>query len=191
MKPNGGCYEPSLEVRKMAVEAIKVCGVPCHYAPYVASPEVGPEPLEEGGESKSSEPVPPQKSEEPPVKPTPDAASSVIPKLSEICIVSLKCGDYRRADPSISSEYRGRIYHFSSADARAQFDAAPEKFAVAFGGCDPVAYVQSGSIEDGRFLISHAGRFYMFSTAENAAKFRATPDRFLPAGGGNSEVAAR
>lgn len=193
MKPNGGCYEPSLEVRKMAVEAIKVCGIPCHYSPYVATPEVGPEPIEEGGSEGEStgEPVPPPKSEEPAVKPTPDATSSVIPKLSEICIVSLKSGDYRRADAAINSEYRGRIYHFSSAEARQQFDAAPEKFAVAFGGCDPVAYVQSGSIEDGRFLISHAGRFYMFATAENAAKFRANPERFLPTNGNNSEVAAR
>lgn len=191
MKPNGGCYEPSLEVRKMAVEAIKVCGIPCHYSPYVATPEVGPQPIEEGGEQKASEPVPPPKAEEPAVKPSPADATSVIPRLSDICIVSLKAGDYRRADPTIRSEYRGRIYHFSTVEARSQFDAAPEKFAVAFGGCDPVAYVQSGSIEDGRFLITYAGRFYMFSSAENAAKFRRSPENFLPENDSNSRVVAR
>lgn len=193
MKPNGGCYEPSLEVRRMAVEAIRVCGIPCHYSPYVGKPEVGPEPQEEAGQSEAApgEPTPPKKTEEPAVKPTPEVSASVIPRLSEICIVALKNHEYRRADPAFSREHKGRIYHFSSAEAQAQFDAEPEKFAVAFGGCDPVAYVRSGAIEDGRFLINHEGRSYMFSSAENAKTFKSAPERYLPSARSGAEIVSR
>ncbi|MCA9058599.1 MAG: hypothetical protein KDA85_08870, partial [Planctomycetaceae bacterium] len=49
MKEDGCCYEPSLRVRQMAVEAIRVCGIPCNYAPYYATEEAGPMPTEEVG----------------------------------------------------------------------------------------------------------------------------------------------
>lgn len=44
-----GCpFEPSQRVREMAVEAISVCGIPCHYQPYYAtSDEIAPAPAVE------------------------------------------------------------------------------------------------------------------------------------------------
>ncbi|MGV2335706.1 MAG UNVERIFIED_CONTAM: hypothetical protein LVR18_16850 [Planctomycetaceae bacterium] len=64
IKSNGCCYEPSLRVRKMAVEAIAVCGIPCNFGPYQAE-EIAPAPA---GEVK---PIPEETP--PPVKGTEQA----------------------------------------------------------------------------------------------------------------------
>ncbi len=53
----------------------------------------------------------------------------------------------------MNTEYRGRLYYFSSAEARASFLKAPEDYAVAFGGCDPVEFVATRQIVEGRYLL--------------------------------------
>jgi YHS domain-containing protein len=193
LTPDGCCYEPSLRVREMAVEAISVCGIPCNYAPYYATgAEQGPGPVEDGVQQNNNnniEVIPPVRGEEGAtggadstqiLPPTIPGVTVVTPisRLKEMCIVSLKSGKQVAARKEFSSAYRGRLYYFSSDSARRQFDAHPEQYAVAFGGCDPVHFVQTREAVEGRFLSLHEDRFYMFSTRENAATFKADPERY-------------
>ncbi len=199
MKENGCCYEPSQRVREMAVEAIKACGVPCHHKPYYANgEEPGPPPVDvpesgEGRESNGGELVPPPAGESVPGPEAEDTSAGVrvparpgvtqatpISRLSKLCIVSLKRGERLATREEFHATHRGRIYYFSSQSARQEFLADPEDYAVAFGGCDPVHFVETQEAVEGRFLMQHAGRFFMFLTEENLEQFRQDPVRYLP-----------
>ncbi|MEY2724385.1 MAG: hypothetical protein RLZZ458_252 [Planctomycetota bacterium] len=184
MKSNGCCYEPSLRVRKMAVEAITVCGVPCHFAPYYAE-EIAPAPAGSITPVPDETPPPVRKTEEAPAPAAaqpPQAAVEPTPisRLQQLCVVNLAKGRAVLSNTQHQTEYKGRIYYFASAEARSEFLASPEQFAVAFGGCDPVEYVRSGRVEVGRYLVRHNERNFMFTSRDNAEAFRRTPDRYLP-----------
>lgn len=194
MDEKGCCYEPSLRVREMAVEAIKVCGIPCNFKPYYGTPnneEPGPSAVSgqgsqnsgggSGGEvipdSPSEESVPEEMAPQASL-PTQTIVPSPISRLTKVCIVSLAKGETRASDPSIQSVYRGRVYYFADEVARQEFESSPERFAVAFGGCDPVHFVQTHQPVEGRFLTEHGGKFYMFLSKDNVEKFKANPDKF-------------
>ncbi|TWT50083.1 YHS domain protein [Thalassoglobus neptunius] len=227
-----GCpVEPSTRVREMAVEAISVCGIECHYRPYYVSTEVSPMPaveeeptvdpeavrpldpenipapeLEEVPEVDAEEvpaidrtpmdddmedvPELPQEAQLPPLPeltetPAPAVektaelvAPSPISHLEKICIVSWRDGVRVTPDPSQEAVYKGRIYHFANEECLNKFQADPEKYAVAFGGCDPVHFVKTHEVKVGRYLVDCGGRFYMFSTIENLEEFNAQPESY-------------
>jgi YHS domain-containing protein len=200
----GCCYEPSLRVREMAVKAISVCGIPCNYAPYYATgAEQGPGPVEEQGSQNDGhgENVPPVLREEVPngdaggdstqilLPITPNVtAVTPISRLKNLCIVSLKHGKQLPTDPAFTAAYRGRLYYFASAEAQSEFDEQPEQYAVAFGGCDPVHYLQTRQAIEGRYLTQHDGRFYMFASRENADIFKASPAKYSGKSGKPSQL---
>lgn len=205
MDEKGCCYEPSLRVREMAVEAIKVCGIPCNFKPYYGTPnneEPGPPAISNesagGGNSTGGgeEPIPNLPTNEPiPQNNSPQAslhaeplAPTPINRLSKVCIVALAKGQTRTADTRIYSVYRGRVYYFSDEASRQDFEANPDRYAVAFGGCDPVHFVKSKEPVEGRFLTEHRGRFYMFLTKENFAEFKANSDQYSISEGSTSAV---
>lgn len=203
MKENGGCYEPSLRVREMAVEAIKACGIPCQYKPYYGESDEEPGPPawdESGGKLKSTgEDIPPEKndegilpspSEDAPATPPVTNVVTPISRLANLCIVSLAHGQQVRPNPQISASYRGRVYYLSSDDAKQEFLETPERFAVAFGGCDPVQFVRTQQAVEGRFLAEHDGRFFMFTSQANYDAFKANPSRYLPRSAGSDRVAS-
>ena len=181
------------------VEAIKACGVPCHYKPYYGEfdEEPGPPPLDEASrktESKKGQDLPsdsndggdkPPQSDDSPANapaPGPSLTNVVTPitRLTNLCIVSLANGQQVKPDPQISATHRGRIYYFASEAARQTFVENPERYAVTFGGCDPVHFVRTQQAVEGRFLAEHEGRFFMFATRENHDAFKANPDRYAP-----------
>jgi len=204
MKENGCCYEPSLRVREMAVEAIKACGIPCNYKPYYgdSDEEPGPPASEESGEQKVEkiEEVPQEKNEDPNPDSTAEDAPLTVPsvtnvdtpisRLTNLCIVSLAHGQKVRPDTEISTTYRGRIYYFSTTDAKQEFNSNPERYAVTFGGCDPVLFVRTQQAVEGRFLTEHEGHFYMFTSLENYDAFKSNPDRYVSKSGSNHRVAS-
>lgn len=204
MKENACCYEPSLRVREMAVEAIKACGVPCSYKPYYGETdeEPGPPAFDESGrKSKSSgEDVPEEKNEEAPAPaPSGDTATEApsvttvvtpISRLTNLCIVSLAHGQQLKPNMQISTTCRGRIYYFSSAVAKQEFLENPDRYAVAFGGCDPVQFVRTQQAVEGRYLAEHEGRFFMFTSQENYDAFKANPGRYIPKTLHNDRVAS-
>lgn len=196
LKENGCCYEPSRRVREMAVEAIKACGVPCNYGPYYAEEgEPGPPPMDESGgvpNNGGGEVTPPPSLETTPpgspdssaqgvrfpANPSFTAVPTPISRLSGVCIVSLRQGKQVAAREEFRATYRGRVYYFSGLDAQRQFLASPETYAVAFGGCDPVHFVDTQEAVEGRYLTSHDGRFFMFTSKENHERFMNNPARY-------------
>ena len=206
MDEKGCCYEPSLRVREMAVEAIKVCGIPCNFKPYYGTPnneEPGPpavsgDVIDDGqGGSNSGEVIPKGSTDENvPEGPAPQASTAPqaitptpISRLTKVCLVSLTKGQTRPTDLSIQSVYRGRVYYFADEEARQEFESTPERFAVAFGGCDPVHFLQTHEPVEGRFLTEHGGRYYMFLSKENVAKFKENPEQYSPSAESSPAVA--
>ena len=200
MNEKGCCYEPSLRVREMAVEAIKACGVPCNYKPYYgdSDEEPGPPAFEESGNKLDGrkEEVPEDKNEDSrsldTQLPVPSVTNVVTPisRLTNLCIVSLAHGQQVRPDSQISTTHRGRIYYFSTEEARQEFVSNPERYAVAFGGCDPVLFVRTQQAVEGRFLAEHESRFYMFTSQDNYDAFKANPDRYVSKSRSHDRVAS-
>ncbi|MCA9050780.1 MAG: hypothetical protein KDA89_18705 [Planctomycetaceae bacterium] len=204
IKENGCPYEPSRRVREAAVEAIKASGIPCCYEPYKVGEEQGPPayiPAREAQQQQKTDDggefVPPTPKE---LQPTPSEGGPVlsvppmtkaepISRLSNICLVSLRHGERAAPSPRFSSTYRGRVYYFASADAKREFDSDPEANSVAFGGCDPVHYVENRQVLEGRFLVLHEDRFYMFATPENYETFKQNAARYT--GKPSTDPAAR
>lgn len=207
-KENGCCFEPSLRVREMAVEAIRVCGIPCGYKPYMENSEQAPpawEPVEVKDDDKTDdnrEVVPPAPQELRPI-PIDNAAALRIPtftasvrtpttisRLERVCIVSLKNGQQLTPSSDFASTYRGRKYLFASEAAKQQFDLNPDEYAVVFGGCDPVHFVDTKQVVEGRFLVLHHERFYMFVSEANYEKFQSNLARYTPGGKQKSQMAS-
>ncbi|MEZ6127233.1 MAG: hypothetical protein R3C59_00960 [Planctomycetaceae bacterium] len=206
-KENGCCFEPSRRVRQAAVEAIRVCGIPCHYKPYVEGDEQGPPAYEY--EEVEKDPGPPQKEDEGEVVPPLNKELTPVPageeplaipplarfepkpieRLNKICLVSLKQGQRATPNRRFASTYRGRVYYFASEAAQAEFARAPEDYAVAFGGCDPVHFVETQEVLEGRYLVLHEGRFYMFATEQNLEQFKADVARYTGGQNSTSELA--
>ena len=125
-KEDGGCFEPSRRVRQAAVEAIKVCGIPCDCKPYNVGDEHAPpafDEIEEPGKPQAIEDngenvLPESNEENSMLLPVPTVTKAKpISRLKDICLVSLKTGTSGSAKPEFSRVYRGRVYNFSSRTA--------------------------------------------------------------------------
>lgn len=134
-------------------------------APEVPQP---PQPEEENREAKLP-PLPRVTATQPAVKT--EVAPTPIAQLDKICIVAWRHGQTVAPKKEFESVYKGRIYYFSNAEFKAEFDAAPEVFSVAYGGCDPVHFVKTREPLVGRYLADCDGRFYLFATLENLEEF--------------------
>lgn len=95
--------------------------------------------------------------------------------LSRHCLVGLKNHQFIEADPRFRVTYRDRVYYFADAQAMVKFHQSPDKYAPAFSGLDPVAYVNRGEYVEGRYLREYQGRFYLFSTKETWEEFKKSP----------------
>lgn len=113
-----------------------------------------------------------------------------IDQLDKICIVSWRNGETVKPSVEFESAYKGRLYHFANAECKAEFDASPESFAVAYGGCDPVHYLKTKQPVVGRFLADCDGRFYLFATQENLEEFNSHPEIYRPGKKRNVRVAS-
>lgn len=80
-------------------------------------------------------------------------------------------------NPRYSAIYQGIRYQFASADFRDQFRAAPERYAPAAQGCDPIALVRDQRAVPGtiRFGVWYSGKLYLFQSAANLQTFKAAP----------------
>jgi YHS domain-containing protein len=98
------------------------------------------------------------------------------------CPVALK--DERKlieALPDFESEYHGKLYTFSSAEAKTIFDMNPRKYVPAGEGTDVVRRMGgekgvSGTLEHAAW---YRGRLYLFASAETRNTFVDSPSKFL------------
>lgn len=102
--------------------------------------------------------------------------------LKGICPVTLR--EERRVvtpKPELFSDYAGRRYEFATPEAKAAFDADPDRYAPVLGGRDVV--LTAGGAEEAVGSLKHAGfyreRLYLFQTEESYKEFYANPRRFI------------
>ncbi|WP_437229688.1 thioredoxin family protein [Planctomicrobium sp. SH661] len=127
----------------------------------------------------------------PPVATTPDSgtnstqlAKSSAPQLmlEGYCPVTLQnTRTWKKGDPQIHAEFKGQQFQFTSADARKEFLASPEKYVPQFLGCDAVLIFTAdravaGSIEWGAYYDDH---LYLFTSQENRRNFKESPEKYI------------
>lgn len=126
-------------------------------------------------------------------KPTPETAKPAteiknepVPAIAKgfrgFCPVVLK--DERKlieARPHIRSEFRGKIYTFSTVEAKDAFEENPRKYVPAGDGNDVVRLTSGETGVEG--TLEHAawyrGRLYLFSSAQTRREFVETPSRYV------------
>lgn len=87
---------------------------------------------------------------------------------------------WTKGDAQFSSDHRGQIYYFASAEEKKLFDADPNKYVPRLLGCDPVVLRDTdlavpGSIRFGAF---YDDELYLFASQENRTAFKAEPERY-------------
>jgi YHS domain-containing protein len=124
--------------------------------------------------------------EAPPVPITTEPVS-VEPEVAEfaglkgVCPVTLR--DERRSvtpNPELVSLHAGRRYEFATAEAKAEFDADPDRYAPALGGRDVVltAHGAEDAVGSLKFAGYYHGRLYLFQSDETYRAFYENPKRY-------------
>jgi YHS domain-containing protein len=87
------------------------------------------------------------------------------------------------ANPAYCSVYHAQRYYFSSAEAKARFDTAPQKYAPAAGGLDVVVKSNTDQAVDGSldFALWYKDRLYLFCSPESLHAFSANPTAYAAA----------
>jgi YHS domain-containing protein len=81
------------------------------------------------------------------------------------------------AVPVYSAIYQSKRYYFSSAEALAQFEQTPQKYAPVAGGADVVVQANSEQTVNGTldFAVWYKDRLFLFSSPESAEAFSLNP----------------
>ena len=76
--------------------------------------------------------------------------------------------------------HRGRTYLFAGPEQQQAFLTAPDRYAPALSGDDPVLAFDSGTAEPGRraYGVTYQSRMYLFASPETRAAFAADPARY-------------
>ena len=147
-------------------------------------PKQGEQDLPGKDGEKPADPTPATQNGVPPLEvgflphPAPATAPVHLPELTALngyCIVGLRSKEFHKTQAEFWSIHDSRIYYFSSAAAKATFDAQPVAYSVDFCGSDPIEYLKTGQGTEGRFLRLVGDRLYLFATKENFEKFRSNP----------------
>lgn len=111
----------------------------------------------------------------------PDASESMPLGLEGYCPVSLvDKGTWVEGRAQWGARHRGRTYLFAGAEQQQAFLAAPDRYAPALSGDDPVLACDAGKQVAGqrRFGVTYQARTYLFSSPETRAAFAANPQRY-------------
>ncbi|MFM8289960.1 MAG: hypothetical protein ACKOGA_24985, partial [Planctomycetaceae bacterium] len=115
------------------------------------------------------------------VVPTPRVANPVAGMMG-YCPVALK--DQRELVPvqaEIQSRFGGKVYQFSSAEAREAFDANPRRYMPSLNGFDVVrnAFGERQVAGSLQYAAWYRGRLYLFQSAQTLQMFVQTPGRYV------------
>lgn len=97
------------------------------------------------------------------------------------CAVTLVLmNEWARGDRQWGAEHEGRVYLFTSREFRDQFLADPYRFAPVLGGFDPVRFLETGQLVDGKRKhgVFYANTIYLFSDEVALTRFSKQPDLF-------------
>jgi YHS domain-containing protein len=111
------------------------------------------------------------------------AARGNLRGMKGFCPVELKNNrKLVNASPLFQSDYLSKTYSFSSAEAKAEFDSAPERYAPAYAGND-IVRLANGEV-DVEGSLDHAvwyrGQLFLFTSAESRDTFSSSPGKFAP-----------
>ncbi len=132
-------------------------------------------------ESRSIESTTPDDVDKVPELEPNDDADDVQVAMDGYCPVTLRTTrSWKAGNKSISLEYDGQIYYFTTAEKRDEFRAHPGRYAPRLLGCDPVTLADNdiavrGSTQFGAF---YDGALFLFESADSRAKFRKSPTRY-------------
>ena len=116
--------------------------------------------------------------------PAPAVAEQPLPPncaMEGYCAVTLVLmNEWARGDRQWGAEHEGRVYLFTSREFRDQFLADPYRFAPVLGGFDPVRYLETGQLVDGKRKhgVFYANTIYLFSDEVTLTRFSKQPDLF-------------
>ena len=81
------------------------------------------------------------------------------------------------AVPIYSAIYQSKRYYFSSAEAQARFEEAPQKYAPVAGGSDVVVRTNSDQVVEGSldFAVWYKDRLFLFNSPESVEAFSLNP----------------
>ena len=105
--------------------------------------------------------------------------------LESYCPVTLVEGNvWARGNPLWGANHRGRIYLFTSEQNQQRFMSNPDAYAPMLSGYDPVHYIDSGLVIDGkrRHGLYYGSKYFLFADEANLQKFQSNPQRYLPPG---------
>lgn len=112
---------------------------------------------------------------------TADPHGSMPLGLEGYCPVSLvDKGTWVEGRAQWGARHRGRTYLFAGAEQQQAFLAAPDRYAPALSGDDPVLACDSGKQVAGqrRYGVTYQSRTYLFSSPETRTTFAANPQRY-------------
>jgi len=101
--------------------------------------------------------------------------------LRGFCPVTLwKSREWKAGRKEYSMEYRGVVYHMSSAQTLQEFRDEPKRFAPRLLGCDPVKLVNSNLAVPGdtSYGAFYDGELYLFESDASRRVFKTDPQRF-------------
>ncbi|MFV0442641.1 MAG: thioredoxin domain-containing protein [Planctomycetaceae bacterium] len=104
------------------------------------------------------------------------------PMLDGYCPVTLwNSRKWIKGSSEFAVEFRGQVYHLSSAEAYDSFRQDPRRYTPRFLGCDPVVVWESDRAIRGltKFAAFYDDELYLFSNADNRDRFKKEPDQFI------------
>lgn len=107
--------------------------------------------------------------------------TSIMLAIAGYCPVTLANErQWVKGDPQYIAKHRGQTYYFVNAEAKAEFQAATDKFVPQLLGCDAVVLMDTdlavpGSVKYGAYYDDH---LYLFTTKENRLTFKSDPERY-------------
>ncbi len=112
---------------------------------------------------------------------TADAYGSMPVGLEGYCPVTLvEKSVWVEGRPQWGVRHRGRTYLFAGPAEQQSFLAAPDRYAPALSGDDPVLAFDSGRQVPGqrRYGVTYQSRIYLFSSPESRAAFTSMPEKY-------------
>lgn len=99
------------------------------------------------------------------------------PALQGYCPVAYTlAGKAVKGDAKWVSQFEGKTYYFAAAGAKQAFDAAPQKFRIAYDGFCATSLALGKKVAGDPTIFSvHAGVTYLFSSADTKAAFDKDP----------------
>ena len=82
--------------------------------------------------------------------------------------------------PQFKSVFENHLYHFSSAQAKAKFDANPTRYAPAAGRTDVVRRSTGFRVQGNlSYATWYQGRLFLFESEATKAAFQARPQSYI------------